>query len=282
MAYRHSPDIHPLLAVAAGMAVVSAVSRPGSMMMESRGPPAERANEVMSLYRDITATAPDELTCLLVLRRAPPAPFIPQEFHGKPIAAIAAHWTGEPDAGVAAMGPIKSFGTPVADTITSKDFAAFQTSLDGGQPFGRRYYWKSDEAGAVSDGLMSALARAAGKITSPFSAILVMHMGGAAARISADATAVGIRHARYAIVIQGAWQDRADDTEHIGWARQSHTDVKPFASGTPYVNFLTEDDAAAQLRGAYAPALFERLRQVKRIYDPENLLRGHLNIPPAA
>jgi hypothetical protein len=93
--------------------------------------PFSRADEVMRLFRDVTATAPDELTCLLVLRKAPPAPFIPQEFHGKPIAAIAAHWTGDPTEGVDAMKPLKAFGLPVADTIAPKEFMAFQSFLDG-------------------------------------------------------------------------------------------------------------------------------------------------------
>ena len=242
--------------------------------------PFARAGEVMRLFRDVTATAPDELTCLLVLRKAPPAPFIPKELHGTPIAAIAAHWTGDPAEGAAAMEPLKAFGPPVADTIAPKEFIAFQTFLDGGQPFGRRYYWKSDEAGEVSDGLMGALSESAGRIASPFSAILTMHMGGAPARVAREATAVGIRAARYAVVVQGAWEDPAEDALHIGWARDSVSAVKPFSSGTAYVNFLTAEQGEPQLRAAYGEALYDRLRRIKTAYDPENLFRGNLNIPP--
>jgi FAD/FMN-containing dehydrogenase len=242
--------------------------------------PFSRAEDVMQVFRDVTATAPDELTCLLILRKAPPAPFIPKEFHGQPIAGIAAHWTGDPADGVEAMAPLKAFGPPVADTIAPKEFIAFQTFLDGGQPFGRRYYWKSDDAAEASPRLMATLADCAGRITSPFSAILFMHMGGAAARIAPEATAVGIRAAQYAIVIQGAWEDAAEDATHIGWARDSFAAVKPFAAGAGYVNFLTADEAEGRLRTAYGDALYERLRRVKTSYDPENLFRGNLNIPP--
>jgi FAD/FMN-containing dehydrogenase len=242
--------------------------------------PFSRADEVMQVFRDVTATAPDELTCLLILRKAPPAPFIPKEFHGQPIAAIAAHWTGDPAEGEAAMQPIKAFGPPVADTIAPKDFIAFQTFLDGGQPFGRRYYWKSDEAGEISAGLMTTLKESAGRIASPFSAILVMHMDGAPARVAPEATAVGIRAARYGVVIQGAWEDPAEDKMHVGWARDSFSALKPFSSGAAYVNFLTADESDARLRAAYGDALYERLRRVKTSYDPGNLFRGNLNIPP--
>ena len=71
-------------------------------------------------------------------------PALPKALHGTPFVAIAACWTGNPAAGESAMRPLKTFGSPVVDTITTKPFVAHQTMLDAGQPFGRRYYWKSD------------------------------------------------------------------------------------------------------------------------------------------
>ncbi|MYZ47309.1 FAD-binding oxidoreductase [Rhizobiales bacterium L72] len=244
--------------------------------------PFERADAVMRLYRAITAEAPDELTCLLILRKAPPAPFIPAELHGKPIAAIAAHWTGDPAEGAAAMARLKAFGPPAADTIAPKDFVAFQSFLDGGQPFGRRYYWKSNEAGAMADGLMAVLRESAAANPSPHSAILVMHLGGAPARTAPDTNAVGIRAAQYGVVVQGAWEEGAEDDLHIGWVRRAFEATKPFGSGAAYVNFLTEEEAPGRIRAAYGEALYRRLRAIKTAYDPENLFRGNLNIPPLA
>jgi len=178
------------------------------------------------------------------------------------------------------MAPLRAFGPPAVDMIAPKDFVAFQTFLDGGQPFGRRYYWKSDEAGEVSAGLMAALIESAERIVSPFSAILMMHMGGAPARIAPNATAVGIRSARYGIVLQGAWEDAAEDRMHIDWARDSLSAVSPFSSGVPYMNFLTEEEGDARLGAAYRGEVLTRLRQVKTTYDPGNVFRGNLNIPP--
>src|SRR5438067_549889 len=148
--------------------------------------PMAQAREVAQQFRRVTAAAPDELCCLLILRIAPPAPFLPKELHGTPIAAIAACWIGDPAAGHDVMRALKSFGKPVADTIAVKAFIAHQTMLDSGQPFGRRYYWKSDFFTEMSERLIDAMVEHAERITSPHSAVLFMHMGGAPARLSAD------------------------------------------------------------------------------------------------
>jgi FAD/FMN-containing dehydrogenase len=244
--------------------------------------PFERVDEVIGLFRKVTQSAPDEFTGLLVLRKAPPAPWIPQEFHGKAIAGIAAHWTGKVEDGLEAMRPLKEFGPPIADTIAPKEYTAFQTFLDGGQPFGRRYYWKSDAAAEIGEGLQAALRNAAAQITSPLSAILVMQMGGAPSRVPAEATAVGgIRNARYSLVFQGAWIEGAEDKQHIGWARASAAAVGPFSSGAPYINIISADEGSARVQAAYGGPLYDRLAAIKRRYDPDNILRGTLNIPPA-
>lgn len=244
--------------------------------------PFAAARELIGLYRDVTSKAPDELTCLLVLRKAPPAPWIPEAYHGQLIAGIAAHWTGRAEDGVAAMAPLKRFGQPVADTIAVKPFTAFQGFLDGGQPFGRRYYWKSDDAPQIGDDLVLELLKAAEAITSPFSAILCMHLDGAPARVPLEATAVGIRRARYGMVFQSAWTEPAEDEHHIAWARNAIAATRPFSSGSTYVNFITADEGVARVPGAYATETFTRLRQIKAAYDPDNLLGGPLSILPAA
>src|SRR5947208_11188987 len=140
--------------------------------------PMAQARAVAHQFRQVTATAADELCCLLILRIAPPAPFLPKELHGTPIAAIAACWNGDPAAGQDAMRALKTFGKPVADTITVKPFIAHQTMLDSGQPFGRRYYWKSDFFADMSERLIDAIVEHAARITSPHSAALFMHLGG--------------------------------------------------------------------------------------------------------
>ena len=234
---------------------------------------------MIRLYREVTAGAPDELTCLLILRKALPAPNIPPEHHGKLIAAIMAHWTGDPADGVAAMQPLKAFGAPIVDNIGPKPFTAFQTALDGGQPFGRRYYWKSAEVDAVSDGLIEALEENAARIVSPFSAILMMHMGGAPSRVPPEATAVGIRAAQFGVVTQGAWEKPEDDAREIAWVRGAYAATRAFGSERAYVNFLTDDETRTRIDEAYGPVLFERLRAHQGEIRPGQRLQRKLEHP---
>ena len=145
--------------------------------------PMGDARSVAQQFREITAAAPDELCCLLILRRAPAAPYLSADVHGKPIAAIAACWAGDPGDGRAAVLPLKTFARPLADTIERKPFVEHQTMLDAGQPFGRRYYWKSHYFDEIGDNLIDAMVEHAQRIASPYSAALLMHLGGAPARI---------------------------------------------------------------------------------------------------
>jgi len=242
--------------------------------------PMAQAREVAHQFRRVTAAAPDELCCLLILRIAPPAPFLPTELHGTPIAAIAACWTGDPAAGRDAMQALKSFGRPAADTITVKPYIAHQTMLDSSQPFGRRYYWKSDFFAETGDRLIDTMVEHAERITSPHSAVLFMHMGGAPARLDPELNAVGFRNAQYVLNVQAAWENPQEDRRHIAWARDYWTATRPLSTGAAYINFMTEDEGDARVRAAYGDRLYARLAAVKAKFDPGNLFHGAQNIPP--
>ncbi|OKO68262.1 FAD-binding oxidoreductase [Bradyrhizobium sp. NAS96.2] len=242
--------------------------------------PMTQARDVAHQFCRIAATAPDELCCLLILRIAPPAPFLPEALHGTPIAAIAACWTGDPIAGQDAMRALKSFGKPAADTITVKPFVAHQTVLDSGQPFGRRYYWKSDFFADMSERLIDAMVEHAERIASPHSAALFMHMGGAPARLDRGLNAVGFRTAQYVLNVQAAWENPQEDRRHIEWAREYWAAIHPFSTGAAYINFMTEDEGDARVRDAYGNRLYEQLAEIKAKFDPGNLFHGAQNIPP--
>jgi len=239
-----------------------------------------RARDVARHFRQITAEAPDELCCLLILRTAPAAAFLPKAIHGTPIAAIAACWTGDPAAGESAMRPLKTFGRPLADTITTKPFVAHQTMLDAGQPFGRRYYWKSDFFADLDDGLIDAMVEHAERISSPHSAVLLTQLGGAPARLDPKLNAVGFRTARYVLNVQGAWEGPQEDRRHIAWAREYWAAIHPYSSGNAYVNFMTEDEGETRVRAAYGDEIYAKLREIKIKFDPENLFHGIQNISP--
>ena len=243
--------------------------------------PMDRASDVLALFRDATAGAPDGLCLLLIMRKAPPLPILPKEVHGAPVAGIAVCYSGPLGQGEELVAPIKRFGRPLADTIGRKPFVAHQQFLDSGQPFGRRYYWKSDYFDALPQAADGTIIDHAMAIASPHSAVLCMHLGGVAARRPAGETAVGNRTAEYVLNMQGAWEEPAEDHAHIAWARDFWSAMQPFSSGGTYVNFLTEDADEERVRAAYGADLYARLARIKARYDPDNLFRSNQNIRPA-
>ncbi len=243
--------------------------------------PLAQARDVARCFREVCADAPDDLCCVLILRHAPSAPLLPPEVHGRPIAAIAACWAGDPATGEEAMRPLRTIGEPVADTIELQSFIAHQMMLDAGQPFGRRYYWKSHYCAEIGDGLIEALVSHVERLPSSYSAVLITQLGGTSARLDPAANAVGHRDARYALNIQAAWEQPEDDVRNREWALQCWASAAPFSTGGVYVNFMTEDEGDARLRAAYGEQTYAQLREIKARWDPGNLFRGAQNIVPA-
>lgn len=243
--------------------------------------PMEVARDVFALFREVTESADDDFTALLVLRKAPPAPFLPPEVHGAPVVGIAVCHVGSLEAGAQAVAPIKDFGNPLADLIAPKPFPVQQGLFDAAQPHGRRYYWKSDYFDRIGEEVGDLMIAHAEKLASPHSAMLLMQLGGAAARLPHDHSAAGNRDASFVVNINASWEDGAEDDVNIAWARAFWEDLHPHSSGGAYVNFLTEDEAE-RIADAYGGELHNRLCTLKGKYDPHNLFRVNQNIRPPA
>jgi FAD/FMN-containing dehydrogenase len=242
---------------------------------------AERSADLLALYRDVTAAAPRELTIALVLRLAPPAPFIPADWHGKPIVAMVVCHTGEASRAERDLEPLRRFGTPIADLITRKPYVQQQSMLDATQPKGLHDYWKSEFVPGLSSGLLGVAAARAALASGPRSQITLFHLGGALNERAEDDGAVGNRDARYVCVAATAWpaEDPGGD-RHREWVRATWEAVRPFSTGGNYVNFQTADEDESRTRDAYRRNL-ARLAEVKARYDPGNVLRVNRNVAPA-
>ena len=239
----------------------------------------ERAAEVLTTYRELTETAPRDLTAALTIRLAPPAPFVPPEWHGKPVIGMVLCHSG-PDA-ERDLAPVRALGTPIVDLIAEKPYAAQQSMLDATQPKGPHYYWKTEFVADLSDGYLDAFRAGGLAVTSPMSQSIIFHIGGALNERSDDDGAVGNRDARYVTGFAGSWRpDDARAAEHKAWARDSWATIRPFSTGGNYVNFQLADDDAARTAAAYG-SNYARLRQVKAAYDPANLFRVNRNVAPA-
>jgi len=241
--------------------------------------PVADAPGVLELYRTMAEKAPPELTLVTLMRPAPPAPWLPKEWHGKLIAGILACYTGPPEEGEKLVAPIKSFGKPIGDVLVRRPYAQMQSLLDATQPKGRRYYWKSEYLPRVEPDLCATMITQANKIKSPHSMIGIFQIAGALNRLDQDHSPAGNRDARYVLNIPGAWDKAEDDAVNIGWVRESWNAIRKFSTGGAYINFMAEDEGADRISAALGKAI-HRLGEVKKKWDPDNVFRTNRNIKP--
>jgi hypothetical protein len=241
--------------------------------------PAAKAREVLAFYRDFVEGAPDELTTIVVLRTAPPAPFLPPSVHGKPVVVIGACYAGPLDDGERAIAPLRRFGEPLVDLIQPTPYVSHQSLFDPTAPHGLGYYWKSEYVPALSDALIDTLAERAWGAPTPESYTIIFHLGGAVGREDPEGSAFEDRRARHAVNIDAVWTEPGQAPACIAWTRELWEAVRPYSTGRVYVNFLG-DEGQDRVRAAYGEVKYERLRALKRGYDPTNFFRLNQNIRP--
>ena len=242
--------------------------------------PLNAARDVLRFYRDFIASTPEEFVCWFVLRQAPPLPFLPVEWHGKEILALAVCYSGKIEDGERVAKPLRSFGRPIADVIAPHPYTGWQTVLDPLLVAGMRNYWKSHDFRELSDGLIDVLVDYAQLIPDPRTEIAFAQLGGAVSRVPQEATAYTHRDAQFVLNVHGRWEDPAKDAKCIAWARELFQAAAPFATGGAYVNFMTQEEQD-RVRAAYG-SNYDRLVTIKKKYDPENLFRVNQNIRPSA
>ena len=238
---------------------------------------ADQVDDVLAAYRDLTESAPRELTAAVTLRLAPAAPFLPEEWHGRPIVGLLVCHSGadvEPD-----VAAVRALGHPIADLVREKPYTDQQSMLDGMEPKGNHYYWKTEYLPGLTNQFLDAFRDSASKVTSPLSEAIIIHLAGALNERADDDGAVGNRDARYMTAFAGQWAPDAADGEHIAWVREAWGSVRAFSTGGNYLNFQTADEDTERLRATYGTN-YDRLVEVKEMYDPENVLRSNRNIRP--
>ena len=240
--------------------------------------PIAEAKRVLQQYREFIAKAPEDLSVWPVLRQAPPLPFLPAAVHGKEVIVLALLYAGDPKQGEPLIEPLRKFGTPAGEHVGVQPYTAWQKAFDPLLTFGARNYWKSHNFSTLKDGLFDVVIEYVEKLPSPQSEIFFGALGGATTRPAPESAAYAHRDAMFVMNFHGRWEDPADDERCIRWARDFFKASAPFASGGVYVNFLTADEGV-RVRTAYGPN-YDRLAQVKRKYDPDNLFRMNQNIKP--
>ncbi len=242
--------------------------------------PFDDAMGVLRAWREFCATAPDGATAWVVMRKAPPLPFLPEEVHGTEVVVLAMHYTGDMAEGEAALAPLRAYGSPIADVVGPHPYVGWQQAFDPLLTPGARNYWKTHNFESLSDEVLGILVEKAGALPDPQCEVFVAQMGGAVARVPEDATAYVGRSAEFIMNVHGRWADAAQDDAVVSWARDVFSSVEPYAMGTAYVNFMPADESA-RVEGAYG-GNYARLTSVKQDWDPENVFRFNQNVAPAA
>jgi FAD/FMN-containing dehydrogenase len=240
--------------------------------------PMDEAPAVLRFYRDWIADCPDELMTIVVQRQLPALAGVPVELVGRPIIGIAACYAGPVDEGARVLRPLKQFGAPLADLCEPKPFVVHQASFDASFRPGWHYYVRSCDVAALSDDVIDIVADHGARITSPISSLALWQMGGAVSRVADDETAFNGRHAGFTFNINGNAETAHGFDEQRQWARGYWDALAPHHTSV-YVNFLMEE-GEERVRQAYGSAKFDRLKALKRAYDPTNFFRRNQNINP--
>ena len=240
--------------------------------------PFERAAEIQRAYRALTAEAPRELAVWMNLLRAPAAPFVPEDWQGERVCVMAVCFSGELDRADEVMAPIRALGEPVFDLLGELPYTQLQSMLDATEPKGDHYYWRTHFVAELGDELLTTLRELAADCPIPRAQVGVLHVGGALNERAGSDGAVGNRDAVYVSGVIGMWEpgERRED-EFRDWIREAGARIAPLSTGGSYVNFQTADEGEQRLREAYG-ANYERLVEVKRRYDPDNLFRSNRNV----
>jgi FAD/FMN-containing dehydrogenase/ketosteroid isomerase-like protein len=239
-----------------------------------------QAKAVLAQYRAFVDEMPDDLTVWAVLRKAPPLPFLPPEVHGQDVLVLPIFSRLPSDAVQWTIDRITQFGEPLGTHVGAMPYAAWQQAFDPLLTPGARNYWKSHNFTQLSDQAIDTVIHYAGKLPTPQCEIFLGLLGGQAGRPAPGDTAYPHRDALYVMNVHTRWDDPADDARCIAWARDFFSAAAPYATGSVYVNFLTQDESE-RTADAYGEN-YQRLAQIKQQYDPDNLFRTNQNIRPAS
>jgi FAD/FMN-containing dehydrogenase len=232
--------------------------------------------EVITGFVEAADAAPEELSIIANVMIAPPMPFVPEEVHGKPIVMLQMAYVGPPDQAEGAIAPLRALAEPLADMVRPMRYPEL---YEGPEPeaqlaAGTNFFTDSLERGGA-EAILEQLPQS----TAMMKAVQLRVLGGALARVPDDSTAFPHRGRRLFVNIAAMYADPAEKGTHDAWTAGLASSLNESDSGG-YAGFFGDEDEAT-IRAAYTDPTWDRLRQIKRRYDPDNLFRLNHNIPPA-
>jgi FAD/FMN-containing dehydrogenase len=225
--------------------------------------------DVLRIFRDLVAGSPQSLSCQAVItldERQQPAVLVAPCYTGT---------AGDPEE----LRTLRAAPGLVDDSVRDHSFLDQQRVFDS--PYGQnRHYWKGHFVRELPDELIDELLTRITSLGRPPGDILVESLHGAPKDVDESAAPLRFRHAAFNISAMATWADPAFDHEHIAWARETAEAIEPWSLGGGYANYMQADEPLERVRAAFGDDAFERLRALKRTYDPTNVLRRNQNIPP--
>jgi FAD/FMN-containing dehydrogenase len=241
--------------------------------------PFNQAKSILKQYKNFITTTPPEFNVWVIQRKAPPLPFLPEDVHGKEVVVLAIAVIADLDKNEKLIDSLRKFGQPIGEYIGRQPYVNWQQAFDPLLTPGVRNYWKSHNFTELKDDVLDLLVEYAGKLPSPHCEIIVGYLEGKSNTVPANAMAYPNRDLKFILNVHGRWDDAKEDKMGIGWAREVFNATLKYASAGAYVNFMTEDEQD-RVTKAYGPN-YNKLVDIKKKYDPNNLLKHNQNIKPA-
>ena len=235
--------------------------------------------DVVRSYRDFIGKAPEELGAIFAFTMAPPLPFLPEAWHGKPVSAVVACWTGAIEDGEEILAPLKDWGQIIGAHLGRMPYPALNSLFDELVPPGLQQYWKANFVRELPDKAIEAHLEYAVRVPCVESGTFLFPIDGACHRVPRGGTAFAHRDVPFSTVIAGAWPDPADNAQNMRWVREYYEALRPHSEEGGYVNFMSGDDQD-RVRVNYGDN-YARLVQLKARYDPANLFHINQNIDPS-
>jgi FAD/FMN-containing dehydrogenase len=237
-------------------------------------------SEVVRSFIDLAESAPEELSAIANIMKAPPMPFVPEEQHGKPVLFGIMVYAGDPEDGETALSPFRALAEPIIDMLAPRRYPEiYELMGEEGPPIPAGMLVHSLFADTFDEAAAEAVIDYVAGSTADMAVAQLRVLGGAVARVPDSATAFAHRGRRIMANVAAMFEDVSQTETHEAMVEHVVAALRRDTQGV-YVNFLA-DEGEARAREAYPGATWDRLRDVKRRYDPTNLFHLNQNIPPA-
>lgn len=236
----------------------------------------EDARTVLSAYAANAGSLPRDACVWANLMTAPPAPVLAESVHGTKVLTLMQFFDGEETAGRQALSTLYGGVEPLGDALMARPFTEAQSFLDATYAFGARNYWRSHNHMSLGAELIDILVDLAPHLPTPESELLICQLGGAVSDVPVSDTAFPHRTVPFITTPGVRWHDAAEDVDIVGWLKTASERIAAHAVPGAYVNFISETDGPKHTPFGEN---FDRLRAVKRRFDPTNLFRSNQNIP---